>query len=208
MRNTLQELTGKPARVVPVPASDWLGAVTARGWEKILLRLHRAILHQTESQPEKRVILVGHSAGGVMGRLYLSPTPFRGHSFAGLENVEHLITLGSPHKNVRGARMRRWVDRTYPGAHFSPQTRYSTVAGRVLKGDRRGELKCRIAHSLYRDLSGDGTEWGDGLVPLSSARLDGADNHVLDGVRHAPIGGGIWYGTPEVVREWWGRLEP
>jgi len=205
MRDTLQGLTGAPVHVAPVSYIDWAVSVSRYGWKNILLKLHRVVLDQSDSVNDPGLILVGHSAGGVMARLYLSPEPFAGLRFAGLERVRHLITLGSPHGNVRGAPMRRWVNRQYPGAFFSPGVGYTTVAGRALQGDRGGKAKSRIAHTLYYHLSGEGGEWGDGVVPLSSAHLDGARNLVLDGVSHAPVGGRRWYGTAEVVREWWAQ---
>jgi pimeloyl-ACP methyl ester carboxylesterase len=206
MREALQIFSGAPVRTVSLSYADWVSAVSKRGWKMILQKLHRLILGAVGPEKEPGVILVGHSAGGVMGRLYLSPDPFEGHRFAGHEHVRHLITLGSPHKNVRGARIRRWVDRTYPGAYYSPSVTYTTVSGRALLGDPRGDVRNRIAFSVYRHLSGLGEQWGDGLVPLSSARLDGAKNLVLEDVGHAPVGGSRWYGTREVVKMWWSQL--
>ena len=178
--------------------------MTSRGWERIPVKLKNVVQKAVRTQGGSRVVLVGHSAGGVMGRLFLSPEPFRGVRFNGVEQIKHLITLGSPHRNVRGARIRRWVDQQYPGAYFAPEVTYTTVAGRAIQGDLQGTLKSRVVHLLYRQLSGDVGEWGDGIVPLTSARLDGARNLVLDDVAHAPTGGRRWYGTSAVVREWWG----
>jgi pimeloyl-ACP methyl ester carboxylesterase len=170
---------------------------------RILRKLHRTVLEAVDANGGRRVTLVGHSAGGVMGRLYLSPEPFKGESFNGLTRVSRLITLGSPHKNVRGALMRRWVDRTLPGAYFSPDVAYRSVAGSLIKGDRRGSAKEKAAFHVYRYLGGDGGVWGDGLVPVPCALLDGAEHLTLPEVGHAPVGGGSWYGTPKVVRHWW-----
>jgi hypothetical protein len=138
-----------------------------------------------------------------MGRLYLSPEAFQGTRFRGLEKVSHLVTLGSPHGNLRGARIRRWVHRTYPGAHYAPADTYTAVAGCALEGRSTGTLGERVAFRLYRHLCGEGAVCGDGLVPIPSARLEGAANLVLDGVFHAPLGGRSWYGSPTVVRRWW-----
>jgi hypothetical protein len=174
-----------------------------RGWFRILTELEETVDRACSLCGGRRVILVGHSSGGVMGRLYLSPEPLRGHVFGGVDKVQHLISLGSPHRNVRGARIRRWVDRTYPGAFFSPRVRYTAVAGKALEGRAAGGLKERTAYFLYRQLSGSGDEWGDGIVPLSSAVLPGARNLELDGVGHAPVGGSRWYGSRGVVERWW-----
>ena len=186
-----------------------MGAIHAAGWKRILLRVEATVRDaQRRSGGAHPVTLVGHSSGGVLGRLFLSPEPFEGVRFAGLDVVRHLITLGSPHLNVRGARLRRWVDRTYPGAYFAPDVRYTAVGGRAVRGTREGTPRERAAHFLYRRLSGTGDEWGDGLVPLSSSRLDGARSLVVDGVAHAPLGGARWYGSPDVIHEWWQRDPP
>lgn len=202
----LQTLTGAPVLVVPVSRIDWMVTLTEWGWIRILLKLQETVDRAYRMGNSHRITLVGHSSGGVMGRLYLSPEPFKGHRFRGLDQVRHLITLGSPHRNVRGARLRRWVDRTFPGAYFAPRVVYTTVAGRTIQGNRRGQARDRLAHWFYRQLCGEGSQWGDGVVPLASARLEGARNLVLDAVSHTPIGGKRWYGTPDVVRDWWERL--
>ncbi|HIE37653.1 MAG TPA: hypothetical protein EYH30_00465 [Anaerolineales bacterium] len=150
-----------------------------------------------------RVTLIGHSSGGVMGRLYLSPRPFLGPAFYGLEYVDLLVTLGSPHYNWRGGRMRRWVEEQYPGAYFAPQVRYVSVAGKLLRGDRAGSLRERLAYRFYERLCGDGRAWGDGSVPVPSALLHGSRQVVLEGVGHFAGFGGPWYGTEGVVPRWW-----
>jgi pimeloyl-ACP methyl ester carboxylesterase len=203
---TLEKMDSGSTWAVPVSPVEWAAAVSAAGWLRILQKLHRTVRDAFESNGGRRVKLVGHSAGGVLGRLYLSREPFKGESFNGLERVSHLITLGSPHKNVRGAWMRRWVDRTLPGAYFAPDVAYLSVAGSLIKGDRGGSSREKAVYYLYRHLGGNGAVWGDGLVPVPCALLDGAEHLTLPKVGHAPLGGGPWYGTPEVVRQW-GRAD-
>jgi pimeloyl-ACP methyl ester carboxylesterase len=204
LRSTLAADTGEPVQVVQTTTADWLSATTAAGWASILRKLH-AVVEAAASAAGARVTLVGHSAGGVLGRLYLSPEPFEGERFAGLELVDHLVTLGSPHHNVRGATLRRFVDSTYPGSFFSPAVRYTSVAGRAVEGRVDGGLGPRTAYYLYAYLRGNGACWGDGLVPVDAALLEGARRLVLDGVFHAPGWRRPWYGTPEVVTRWWSR---
>jgi hypothetical protein len=206
IQKTLEVVIGLPVLVVPVSRRDWLGAIHASGWKRLLLAVEATVREARRlSGGARPVTLVGHSSGGVLGRLFLSPEPFEGYRFAGLDLVRHLVTLGSPHLNVRGARLRRWVGRAYPGAYFAPDVRYTAVGGRAVRGNREGTPKERAAHFLYRRLSGNGDEWGDGLVPAASAWLDGARNLVVDGVAHAPLGGTRWYGSSDVIHEWWGQ---
>jgi hypothetical protein len=143
----------------------------------------------------------------VIGRLYLSPEPFRGERFAGLERVAHLVTLSSPNTHQRAGPMRRWVDRRYPGAYFAPAVRYTSVAGKWREGRRRGEAAERAAFAVYKRLGGTGAAWGDGLVPVDAALLRGSREVVLDGVGHAPGRGRPWYGSPDAVRTWWAKAD-
>jgi hypothetical protein len=202
MRDWLAQCTNQPVWVVETGVHDWLKGVRAEGWARILDRLERTVHEAAGSSPTGRITLIGHSAGGVMGRLFLSPTPFLGRSYAGLEPVAHLITLGSPHYNLRGSRMRRWVEKQYPGSYF-PSVRYTSVAGKAIHGRRRGSLGERWAYACYWRLCGDGNVWGDGLVPLSSQLLSGSQQIVLEGVSHFTGFGGPWCGSPSILPRWW-----
>jgi len=48
-----------------------------------------------------------------------------------------------------------------------------------------------------------GDVWGDGLIPVRSALLEGSRQIELDGVGHFVGFGGSWYGVPEVIARWW-----
>ena len=180
----------------------WAAAVSARGWSRILERLHDVVTTLAPTSSTGKVVLVGHSAGGVIGRLYLSDEPFRERTYAGLERVSTLITLGSPHQNPERARLRRYVERRLPGAFYAPRVRYVTVAGRAIAGSLDGNSRQRRAGWFYDHLTGSRELWGDGLVPVESALLEGAEELVLDGVHHAPVFGTPWYGSPDIVGLW------
>jgi hypothetical protein len=202
MRDWLAQCTKQPVWVVEAGMPDWFKSVRAEGWARILNRLERAVHEAAGSSVTGRITLIGHSAGGVIGRLFLSPTPFLGRSYGGLEPVAHLITLGSPHYNLRGSRMRRWVEEQYPGSYFA-SVRYTSVAGKVILGRRHGFPRERWAYACYRRLCGDGNVWGDGLVPLSSQLLSGSQQIVLHGVSHFTGFGGPWYGSTQIIPRWW-----
>jgi hypothetical protein len=138
-----------------------------------------------------------------LGRLYLSPEPFKGHTYNGLDFVDHLITLGSPHYNFRGAALRKWVEKKYPGAFFKPAVRYISVAGKAVRGSRHGSFKERLVHWFYKNLCGTGDEWGDGMVPLPSALLQGSQHVIIADVRHYSKSKYLWYGSKEAVQSWW-----
>jgi len=202
MCGVIRRLRNSPVEVADVWIWHWAAAVSARGWSRILDRLHHAVVRTASNSPTGKVVLVGHSSGGVIGRLYLSDQPFRGHTYAGLERVSTLITLGSPHKNPERARLRREVERRLPGAFYAPRVRYVAVAGRAISGEPGGKSRELRAGWFYRHLIGHVEVWGDGLVPVEAALLEGADEVVLVGVHHAPVFGTPWYGSPEIVERW------
>ena len=204
MQRTLADCAGVPVSIVRIGVFDWVLAVSAFGWRRILRKLDDEVRRAAAAPGSAKVVLIGHSSGGVIGRLYLSPDPFHGETFAGLERVAHLVTLGSPNTNQRVGPLRRWVDSRYPGAWFSPAVQYTSVAGKWREGRRRGTAGERTAFALYRRLCGNGATWGDGLVPLCGALLPGSRTVVIDGVGHAPGRKRPWYGTDEIVRRWWG----
>jgi len=203
MSEVLAQITGQRVWVVQAWPFDWLCSVAPAGWAHLLRKLERTVQQAVRDSKTTKITLVGHSSGGVMARLYLSPRPFLGHVYGGLNNVTQLITLGSPHYNQRGARMRRWVEQQYPGAYFAPQIQYASVAGKAVRGDRDGSPRERWAYYCYKRLGGEGGTWGDGLVPIASALLRGSHQAVLDGVSHFTGFGGPWYGIKEIVPRWW-----
>lgn len=203
MRDVLAQITGQPVWIVGARTHDWMCTISPTGWAYMLHKLKRVVRRAVRDSTAGKVTLVGHSSGGVMARLYLSPKPFLGHAYRGLDDVDHLITLGSPHYNQHIGRMRRWVDEQVPGTYFAPQVRYTSVAGKGIMGRPHGSFRERWAYYAYERLSGSGHVWGDGLVPISSALLRGSQQIVLEDVGHVAGLSGSWYGTAEVVPRWW-----
>lgn len=207
MRCTLARLTDRPVTIVEVHGYHWLRSLRPAGWACILNRLDEAVRQAVSDSPSGKITLVGHSAGGLVARLYLSPAPFLGQAYGGLEHVDHLITLSSPHHYQRGTThggwLPGWLDERCPGACFAPQVAYTSVAGRLICGNRRGTPRERLAYGLYKELGGDGVVWGDGVVPVSSALLLGSRHLILEGVSHYAGFGGPWFGSAQVIPRWW-----
>jgi len=200
MRQCLASLTGQPVYVAAARTPDWFCAVSRTGWAHLLQKLDRAVRDAAQRSPAGKVTLVGHSSGGVIGRLYLASEPFEGRVYNGLERVDLLVSLGSPHHNRHVGRIRQWVDQHYPGSYYVPAVRYVSVAGKSVRGDRHGSLAQRWAHHAYARLCGEGRVWGDGLVPVQSALLAGSQQITLEGVTHF---GQEWYGSERAVARWW-----
>lgn len=204
MRAALRALGNTHVRVVPVTLGDWAASISAAGWARILSKLEWTVGRALEEARAEKVVLVGHSAGGVMGRLYLGPEPFRKHVYDGKRYVRGLITLGSPHQGRRGSPMRRKVQALYPGVFCAPDVTYLSVAGKAVRGDRGGSSRERTSYRGYKVLCGDGGIWGDGAVPVGSALLEGSRPLVLEGVHHYCLGENRrWYGSADVVAAWW-----
>jgi len=207
LANHLRELARSEVAIVPTTAVDWLAAPMPAGWLPVLHRLRRTVRAAVKASPTGRAILVAHSAGGVLGRIYLSPTPFLGTIFRGCETVSHLITLGTPHygrdRVIYGGKLSAWAERHCPGAYFADEVAYTAVAGKAIRGSVQGSPAQRRAYRAYRGVAGHGDDWGDGVVPLRSALLSGADPVVLDGVAHFAGAGLPWYGDREIVQLWW-----
>jgi hypothetical protein len=203
--------------VADVWTPDWLLA-GARGIGPICTRSARAMLEAIHLSREVSegapLLLIGHSAGGITGRLLTAPEPLPGRRFGGARWIGAIVTLGTPHRLSAGQGIGRRMkdvaseiaDATVPGAFFAPEIGYLTVASRAIQGNPGGTGRERITNLLYRSVIGraavPGTQ-GDGLVPVVAAGLDGARQVVIDGAVHGPGAAGPWYGSDDAVDAWW-----
>ncbi len=139
--------------VAPVYLPDWVLAAV-RGLGPITTRVARALLAAGERSIASTashgapVILVGHSAGGLIGRLLTSPDPFEGRTLNAAGRIGALVTLGTPNAAPPVGRDRaRWARRVgeagarfaelhVPGATFAPTTGYVSVGSELLPGRR------------------------------------------------------------------------
>jgi len=212
MARDLEDLSGLQAMGVPLMPWHWWVANRDNSASNILQKLQETVRWARRKFQASQFILVGHSAGGVIGRLYLHDGPVWGHTYSGVDVVHTLITLGSPHCSDRGANT-GWVltdeaNRLVPGTPYAGRVRYSAVIGRYLQGSEEGNYKERRAFRAYRFFAGQGDVWGDGLVPIQSAHLDGAETHLLEGVAHSSKIHPNWYaGSKTIAQTWWASAE-
>jgi triacylglycerol esterase/lipase EstA (alpha/beta hydrolase family) len=206
---SLQQL-GLAVFTVPLQKRDWLPTLGGRSMVPILRRIDQTVQQALAETGASQVNLIGHSAGGWIARIYLGEKPYCIHgdveeSAAGLWNarskIATLITLGTPHISQERWTRRNldFVNVNYPGA-FYPDLRYVCVAGKSVYGERR--LGQWLAYSSYELTCGKGNCWGDGITPIPAAHLAGAENLVIEGARHSPRAGGMWYGSPEALSVW------
>jgi pimeloyl-ACP methyl ester carboxylesterase len=210
MARVLQDLCGWQAVGVPLMPWHWWAAGREEDATNILDKVAETVAWARSRFQAERFILVGHSAGGVIGRLYLHDGPVWGRHYAGVEHVDALVSLGSPHCGGRKAEIGWFVvdtaNQLAPGTPYAERVRYLGVAGKYVHGRWPGNWREMRAFRLYRIVGGRGDVWGDGIVPLHSAELDGAESVVLDGVAHSARVGRDWYGgSKEIIRRWWPR---
>ncbi len=205
----LANITGRRVFIAGITRLSWLLA-SVSDYSLLIDRAHAAVCHALRQTGARKVILIGHSAGGVVGRAYLGDRMIEPHhrTYSGYERVSQLLMVGSPlrmpkHASQRGIRAAGWVDEAYPGAYYAPQVRYVSIRGRYVEGKPNGNLRERQAYYNYRFISQDGAQWGDGVVPLSLSELEGASTLELECVGHSPGWGRWFFNDAEVIRAWW-----
>lgn len=198
---------GLPSVTVPLRRYDWLPMAGGRSVSNIIRALDATAQRAMIDHRCHQVNLVGHSAGGWIARIYIGELPYNVHDSdrqrtlprPARNHVRTLVTLGTPHVSQE-----RWtrknldfVNQNYPGA-FYDDINYVCVAGKAVEGNEADWF----TFNSYRMTVGNGTAWGDGVVPVSSAHLEGARNMVLDDVLHSPRNNACWYGSAAVVKSW------
>ena len=197
----LQDLSGAEVHVAPLTPFDWLRA-RYRGYGQLVFEVASTVDRALLESDSSRVVLVGHSAGGLACRIYVGgDPPYGGRRYSGHRRVSDLITLGTPHlaAGTRGFLPISRVNELFPGALHGPAgLRYLSVAGGAADG-----ATSRRARKRYERLVEDGRVRGDGVVPIESALLPGSETLVLDDLYHNHHLG-RWYGADRVsVERWW-----
>jgi hypothetical protein len=200
---TLSALSGRKVHVVPLTPLDWvLGRF--RGYGQMVFEVASTVDGALLGSEDDHAILVGHSAGGILARVFIGgDPPYGGRRYSGHRRISHLITLGTPHNNAVAARSNPTsrVNELFPGA-LHEHIRYVSVAGAAVDGATSPRARKR-----YERYVPDGRVAGDGLVPVPSALLPGAEALVLDDLYHGRLYaglGGRWYGADRAsVERWW-----
>jgi len=193
--------------IVNVTRLDWLNSSNIKGWINILDKVHEIVSRILYDKRAKKIDFIGHSSGGIMLRLYLSDQLFGGMRYNGKSIAENLITLGSPNQALRATKLRKFVDKEYPGSFFN-EVNYISVGGVVDIQSKEAYLLTKfLGRRSYKSISGDFYSEGDGLVPLSSSLLKGSHQVILKDTFHGGIFGKFWYGSESRVIEWWRKIE-
>ncbi len=206
--------------VAPVWLPDWMLAV-GRGQGAVATRAGRALLAASAASAASPasggapVLVVGHSAGGVIARILTSPEPFAGRRMGGSSRIGAIVSLGTPHMFDARSRSAQkpgetsaWANDHVPGAYFAPRVGYLCVSSRAVMGTPLGTAKERRTDRFYRgvvEAPAGSPIPGDGVVPLAAALLPGAESIVLEDAEHANVIARRWYGDAEHVDAWWLR---
>jgi pimeloyl-ACP methyl ester carboxylesterase len=193
---------GHRCSVVDVQRKDWFkvgrmlltrgywnaSCSTKEGYNWYLQRVKLAVDEAREATGSEQVVLVGHSAGGWLGRAFIGETQWRDDPEHSSEDLPHdavaaLVSLGTPHtppppdskvKCMTGGAL-GYVNTMWPGACYSEQgVAYVAVGSKAVRGDKgagRGTL-AGYAFGAYTQVSGNGQDvLGDAVVPLDAALL-------------------------------------
>ena len=220
LRDLLVERGAPAVLVAPIWTPDWMLAAV-RGQGPIATRVGRTLLDTSAASAASPasggapVLVIGHSAGGVIARILTAPEPFAGRAMNGSARIGAIITLGSPQMNdaegraaERMGETSRWANEHVPGAFFAPRTGYLCVASDAIVGDPGGDRKARRVDGFYRGVisAPEGRQIpGDGVVPLAAALLPGVESIVLHDAEHANVIARHWYGDADHVDAWWPR---
>jgi triacylglycerol esterase/lipase EstA (alpha/beta hydrolase family) len=191
---------GASATVVPLNRREWLPTVGGRSVVPILQRLHQTVEMVRQKYQCDRVNIIAHSAGGWIARIYLGDLPYYDRVWQGRSHTANLICLGTPQESRESWVLKNlnFVNHNYPGA-FYQDVQYICVAGKATLGEKK--LAKWLAYTSYKLTCGQGNTWGDGIIPISSAHLQGATNLVLEGAQHSSQSG-LWYGSSVLVPDW------
>jgi hypothetical protein len=194
--------------------SDWLRA-TIVGVGPATSIVARSI-DGLSADAREGILVVGHSAGGILARLALASEPFDGAEPARPDAVRAVVTLGTPHLatnaggpvGFQGIRALRFLAR-HPisspdwltvGATSFEQA--DAFGGSWVRWLRRGLAV--ICYALLGSLRR--VEPGDGMVPVRFALLPGSEQVTLRASGHGPkFWGSRWHGSNEGLDAWWDR---
>jgi hypothetical protein len=212
MRSRLLRRGAARVDIVGLHWPDWL-AVGFAGFGPSMLRVARTIRQSRRASPTP-LIVIGHSAGGLLTRLAMADEPFEGRHAGVAADVGCLVTLGTPHRLYRsfplwrrhpGVRVTEFLARRSAGPRFAPLTGYLTVGSTRVPASAVMSLRTiwqANVHVMRRLVGQTPGVSGDGIVGDDLARLPGVRHITASDALHGTLGG-PWYGNDQIIDQWW-----
>jgi hypothetical protein len=215
MRRDLLAVGASRVWLAPVLGMHWLvGAFIGLGSAASVVAATIDALAKLDGRP---ILLIGHSAGGILARLATASARFEGARRASRDSVGALVTLGTPHRATRvdgrlglhGRRALRFLGRHAASPDALPTLTVGSdfdVADDGGGGRAVRRVRAGLASATYYALRGHGPRpgRGDGMVPFETAFVPGSEQIRLEGIAHAPVVWlAPWYGSPEGIAQWW-----
>jgi hypothetical protein len=215
MRRDLVRAGAERVWIAPVLGVHWLlSTFIGLGSATSVVAATIDALARADGRP---ILVIGHSGGGILGRLATATRSFEGARLARPGGVGALVTLGTPHGATRvdgsfGRHGRRAV--AFLARHgAAPDAPPTLTVGSDFDAAREGggghavrRLRAELARATYFALRGRPAEdpKGDGMVPLETAFVPGSVQIRLRGIAHAPLVWlAPWYGAPDGIAQWW-----
>lgn len=148
------------------------------------------------------ISIVGHSAGGWLGRAYLAeraPCEF---------SVSSFVTLGTPNQappkgqldQTRG--LLQYIERNCQLPDLDGKVVCVAGRGTIGKPLGKGSVGEYIAFLSYAAVCGDGNVDGDGVTPVAAACATNGKLVLCDDCDHSMLTSQRWYGADEAYQKW------
>lgn len=205
MAEQLRRLSGLPVSIVPIAMGEWPSVVRRSGWRNLLQKLDDTLASTVANAGCDKVLIVAHSLGGIVTRLYLSPHSSLEFTPRFASHIDNVITLGTPHRRGVVRRLTAWKGLEECLSQDCMPVPILSVVG-VVDYSSRGRVANRAIGLRYRFHGADAGESGDGIIPANSAIYDTQRVLTIPDARHDFRIGHPWYGDPEIVQLWWERI--
>ncbi|MCG8342689.1 MAG: alpha/beta hydrolase [Chlorobiales bacterium] len=198
-------VSGEKIAIVPVHVHDWIGFPPSpeRSTNRVMVALDRTIASMRQRYPGEKITIVAHSGGGTVALVYLLERPFQGDVYKRSSAVGKLLALGTPfHTTEHYARIKTDFINRHLTTGFFDRCKVVSVVSDQYTGSLEKGLVERMCYMFYKNVSGEGNVAGDGIVPVKSCFLKGAENVTISGIEHLPTPHTTWYGTVEGIEQW------